>query len=128
AGLVTSLDGRVRPTVRLTGACARDAKKQSEDRHHTLLASTGTVALCKSIQLGVGDGPTDDLALDPKLKIRSSGSEAQGTSAVASRRAVVGGCASVRLSAPGLGAQSQRIPSFAPRVVEHNRSRDFPSG
>ena len=70
AGLVTSLDRRVWPTVRLTGACARDAKKQSEDRHHTLLASTGTVAPCKSIQLGVGDGPTDDLALDPKLKVR----------------------------------------------------------
>src|SRR5215475_13637153 len=41
AGIVTSLEGRVCRTVRLTRACAGNAKEQREDRHHTLLALTG---------------------------------------------------------------------------------------
>lgn len=53
AGLVTSLDGWVWPTMRLTRACARNAKKQSEDRHHTLLASTGNGCALQFTKLGV---------------------------------------------------------------------------
>jgi hypothetical protein len=44
------------PTVRLTGACASNAKKQSENRHHALLASTGNGCALQIHKTRRGDG------------------------------------------------------------------------